>query len=64
MRLTELWHRLESALGTTYAHSWAADFVISSLGGKTVNQAIEAGHDYKEIWRAVHQTLGLADKLR
>jgi hypothetical protein len=59
-----LWHRLEAALGSGYAQSWASDFVIASLGGKTVIQAIESGHDYKEIWRAVHQTLGLPDKFR
>lgn len=64
MRLTELWNRLEEALGKPYARSWANDQTLAALDGRTVVGAIEAGLDYKVIWRAVHQTLGLADKFR
>jgi hypothetical protein len=59
VRLTELWRRLEEALGESYARSWAADFHISSLGGLTVLQAIDAGVETVDIWRAVHATLSL-----
>jgi hypothetical protein len=59
MRLTDLWTRLEMALGPGYAHSWASDHVLSSLGGLTVEQAIAAGDDTQLIWRAVHAELGL-----
>ena len=31
VRLTELWRRLEEALGESYARSWAADFHITAL---------------------------------
>jgi len=31
----------------------ARDHVFSSLGGRTVDQALEAGLEPKEIWRAV-----------
>lgn len=59
MRLTEFWSRLEDHLGPTYARSWAHDHVISGLGGLTVDEAIEAGIDTVDIWRAVHADLQL-----
>ncbi len=59
MRLTELWRRLEEALGAGYARSWAADFHITALGGRTVLEAIDAGIETVDIWRAVHAALSL-----
>jgi len=59
VRLTEFWRRLEEAVGETYARSWAADFHISELGGLTVLQAIDAGVETVDIWRAVHAALAL-----
>ncbi len=64
MRLTDFWLRLEQALGSAYARSWARDFHISALGGLTVNQAIEQGVDTLVIWRAVHEVLDLPEKFR
>jgi len=55
---------MESASGVGYARSWAADFHIPALAGKTVDQALLAGEDTLVIWRAVHETLGLPAKLR
>ncbi len=52
MRLTDFWERMETVLGPSYAHSWARDVVLSDLG-LTVDQAIAAGMDTKEVWRAV-----------
>jgi hypothetical protein len=59
VRLTEFWRRLEEALGETYARSWAADFHLSELDGMTVLQAIDAGVETVDIWRAVHAALAL-----
>lgn len=64
MRLTEFWHRMNMALGAGYAESWANDFVIDSLGGRTVVQALAAGLDTKVVWRAVHRELGLPPSTR
>jgi hypothetical protein len=55
---------MEAALGTSYARSWAADFHIPSLNGKTVDQALAEGEDTQTVWRAVHQTLDLHPKYR
>lgn len=64
MRLTELWIRLDAALGQGYSRSWAHDFHIDLLDGKTVMQALDAGYDHQEIWRAVHRTLALPERDR
>ena len=43
MRLTEFWARMDDALGPAYARSWASMYVISELGGRTVDEALAAG---------------------
>ena len=64
MRLTDFWDRMEQALGAAYARSWAADFHVPSLDGRTVDQALSQGEDTQTVWRAVHQTLDLHPKYR
>ena len=64
MRLTDFWERMDLALGPVYARSWAKDVALSDLGSRTVEQAIAAGIDTKDIWRAVHAQLGLPAKDR
>jgi hypothetical protein len=59
VRLTDFWERLEAVLGPAYARSWAHDHVLSSLGGRTVDEAIAAGIDTVDVWRAVHAALEL-----
>lgn len=64
MRLTELWERMDAALGPAYARSWAHDFVLSELGGRTVEQALADGFDVVVVWRAVHRALELTPRER
>ena len=64
MRHTEFWERLDHALGPAYARSWASLFVISDLGGRTAQQALDAGVPPKEVWRAVWSVLELPAKDR
>jgi hypothetical protein len=64
VRLTDFWERLEVALGPAYARSWAHDHVLSSLGGRTVDEAIAAGIDTVDVWRAVHAALELPTRDR
>ena len=59
MRHTEFWARLEHALGRGYARSWAEQFVMGELGGRTAVQALEAGVPPKQVWAAVWSTLDL-----
>ena len=59
MRLTEFWARMDDALGPAYARSWASMYVISELGGRTVDDALAAGLSPKEVWLAVWRVLEL-----
>lgn len=53
MRITEFWERMEAHFGAAYARSWAVDFALAELGGRTCVEAIDAGIDTVDIWRAV-----------
>jgi Protein of unknown function (DUF3046) len=52
MRLTDFWNRMEERFGATYARSVAADYRLPALGA-TVDEAIAAGVEMRDIWRAV-----------
>ena len=64
MRLTEFWARMKEQFGDVYAESLAKDYVLSNLGGRTVNQALADGEDAKVVWRAVCDTFNVPDSLR
>jgi hypothetical protein len=53
VRLTDFWDRMRRRFGETYADSLARDHVLSTLGGRTVEQALSDGEDAKVVWRAV-----------
>ncbi|MGQ0465683.1 MAG: DUF3046 domain-containing protein [Sporichthyaceae bacterium] len=64
MRLTDFWERMELQFGPAYAESFARDFVMADLGGRTVAEALDAGIDPKTVWRAVIDALDLPRSLR
>ncbi|MER8186176.1 DUF3046 domain-containing protein [Kitasatospora sp. NPDC094015] len=64
MRLTEFWRRMSAHFGEGYATSFARDHVMSELGGRTVEQALAAGWEAKDVWRVVCQTQGVPAQLR
>lgn len=47
-----------------YAESVAKDYVLSNLGGRTVNKALADGEDAKVVWRAVTETFNVPESLR
>jgi hypothetical protein len=53
MRISDLRERLTLSFGESWAPSFSADIAISELGSLTVNQALAAGHEADEIWKAV-----------
>jgi len=59
MRLTEFWSRMNDHFGPAYADSFARDHVMSELGGRTVRQALDAGWEAKDVWRAVCAAVGV-----
>lgn len=63
MRLTDFWNRMEERFGAAYARSLAADYRLPELGS-TVDEAIAAGVETKDIWRAVCDEFEMPAHLR
>lgn len=59
MRHSEFWERMELHLGEAYAHVWASTQSLGELGSRTPIDALDAGVDPKQVWRAVHASLQL-----
>ena len=59
MRHSEFWDLMDRQLGRGYARVWADSHVMSTLGGRTAVEALDAGEDPKIVWRAVHDVRGL-----
>ena len=55
---------MRAQFGDTYADSVAHDYVLSNLGGRTVNKALADGEDAKVIWRAVCETFNVPESSR
>ncbi len=53
MRYTQFRELMETEFGAARASAIARDHVLGALGGRTVEQAIAAGIDTREIWLAV-----------
>lgn len=53
MRLTHFRVLMEDEFGPVRAASLTRDHVFADLGGRTVDEALEAGVDPREVWRAV-----------
>jgi Protein of unknown function (DUF3046) len=64
VRLTVFWERMREQFGDVYAESVAKDYVLSNLGGRTVNKALADGEDAKVVWRAVCETFNVPESLR
>jgi len=64
MRLTEFWQRMNAHFGEAYADSFARDYVVAELGGRTVHEALAAGVAAKTVWRAVCEAVDVPDSLR
>jgi hypothetical protein len=55
---------MEQALGAGYVRVWAETHVMSDLGRRTAQEALDAGVPPKEVWRAVWKALELPDSER
>lgn len=64
VRLTVFWERMRAQFGDAYARSVAKDYVLSGLGGRTVDQALAEGQEVKAIWRAVCEAFDVPERLR
>jgi hypothetical protein len=64
VRLTDFWERMRAQFGRSYADSFARDYVLSELGGRTVREALDQGEDIVTVWRAVCRTVEVEPNLR
>ena len=55
---------MRAQFGDGYAESVAKDYVLSNLGGRTVNKALADGEDVKVVWRAISETFNVPESLR
>ena len=53
VRLTYFRELMEGEFGAVRAASLSHDHVFAQLGGRTVDEALEAGIDPREVWKAV-----------
>lgn len=53
MRLTEFHYLVDGQFGPMRGRSLLVDHVLTDLGGQTGAQAIEAGTDPRDVWRAL-----------
>lgn len=53
VRLTQFRELMEGEFGAARAASLSHDHVFAELGGRTVEQALAAGLDTRDVWRAV-----------
>jgi len=63
VRLTEFWRRMRERFGPTYAASLAADYRLPELG-QTVDEALAAGVEAKQVWAAVCAEFDMPAALR
>jgi hypothetical protein len=56
VRLTYFRELMEGEFGAARAASLSSDHVFAQLGGRTVEQALEAGIEPREVWLAVCET--------
>jgi len=64
VRLTVFWQKMRAQFGDAYAASVAKDYVLADLGGRTVDQALAAGIEPKEVWRAVCEAFEIPEEAR
>ena len=64
VRLTVFGEKMRGQFGEVYAASVAKDFVLTRLGGATVNQALAAGKEPKTVWLAVCEAFEIPEEAR
>lgn len=53
MRITEFRRLMSDEFGRVRSEMLARDHVFTAFGGRTADQALEAGMDPKDVWQAV-----------
>jgi hypothetical protein len=64
VRLTYFRELMDGEFGPARAAAVSHDHVFSELGGRTVEEALEAGIDPRDVWRAVCDAYDVPAKRR
>ncbi|MDX8050303.1 DUF3046 domain-containing protein [Lentzea sp. BCCO 10_0798] len=64
MRITMFRKLMAGEFGQVRAEMIAHDHVLSSLGGRTADEALEAGTEAKEVWVAVCEAFDVPENRR
>lgn len=64
MRHTVFRRRLTEEFGEIRADTLSQDFVLSSLGQRTPNQALEVGQDPRSVWLALCEAFDVPPERR
>ncbi|MDQ5855155.1 MAG: DUF3046 domain-containing protein [Actinomycetota bacterium] len=64
MRITHFRQRMDEEFGPVRAAALAHDHVFTELGGRTVDEALEAGIDTKQVWAVVCATFDVPEERR
>ena len=55
---------MRQQFGEAYVDAFARNHVFSDLGGRTVQEALAAGIDARQVWQAVCGSFDVPPKLR
>ncbi|HZA15816.1 MAG: DUF3046 domain-containing protein [Actinomycetota bacterium] len=64
MRITHFRQRMDEEFGPVRAAALAHDHVFTELGGRTVDEALEAGIDTKQVWAVVCTAFDVPEERR
>jgi hypothetical protein len=64
VRLTQFRELMEGEFGAARAASLSHDHVFAELGGRTAEQAIEAGIDPKRVWQVICEAYDVPEARR
>jgi len=64
MRVSEFWTLVEDEFGVAYGRSLAADHHLLVLEDRTAREALDAGVEPKEIWRALCDAMDVPQERR
>ena len=53
VRLSQFWTLMNDEFGATYAASLARDVTLAALGGRTAQEALDAGVPPRQVWIAL-----------
>ncbi|NLT53337.1 MAG: DUF3046 domain-containing protein [Actinomycetales bacterium] len=57
MRMSEFWTLADEEFGRLHSRTLVRDHVVTALGDRTAEQALDAGTDPREVWFALCEDL-------